>query len=95
MVATPARTLVWRADFGCGSLDVSVDATAAGESIDTIERSLIERFGSVRVLRCPERLRSSLTMFGRAPQGLPLMRALKAQFDPNGVLNVGTNVGGI
>jgi FAD/FMN-containing dehydrogenase len=95
MVATPARTLVWRADVGCGCLDVSVDATAPGEPIETLERSLIERFGSVRVLHCPERLRSSLAIFGRPPQGLPLMRALKAQFDPNGVLNVGTNVGGI
>jgi glycolate oxidase FAD binding subunit len=86
---------VWRADAGCGSIDVSVESSASVEPLAALENALIERFGAVRALRCPEQMRSSLKIFGRPPQGLSLMRALKAQFDPNGVLNVGTNVGGI
>lgn len=86
---------VWRVDIGCGHVDVSVVASAGGETLASLEDELIDRFGSVRVLRCPDSMRSSLKIFGRLPQGLLLMRALKAQFDPNGVLNVGTNVGGI
>ena len=86
----------WRAGIGRGAIDVSVDtAHGAAEPLAAFERELIERFGSVRVTRCPDALRSTLAIFGRPVQGLALMRALKAQFDPNGVLNAGTNIGGI
>jgi glycolate oxidase FAD binding subunit len=85
----------WRADVACGVVDVSVEAGDAAEPLAGFERLLIEAFGSVRVTRCPEQVRSSLAIFGREPRGLDLMRALKSQFDPKGVLNVGCNVGDI
>jgi FAD/FMN-containing dehydrogenase len=44
-------------------------------------------------VRCPARLRSRLSVFGRDPQGLALMRALKQQFDPEHRLQRGRNVG--
>jgi len=87
--------LRWRAGIGRGAIDVSVDTAQTRHRLAAFERALIERFGTVRVVRCPDRLRGDLAIFGRPVQGLALMRSLKAQFDPNGVLNVGTNVGGI
>jgi hypothetical protein len=38
---------------------------------------------------------SSYDAFGPEPEGLPLMRALKARFDPDRVLAPGRYVGGI
>jgi glycolate dehydrogenase FAD-binding subunit len=85
----------WSADAGCGAVDLHVDAGDRSDALVKLERALIGAHLSVRVMRCPPRLRAGLAVFGRAPQGLALMRALKMQFDPNGVLNVGRNVGRI
>jgi glycolate oxidase FAD binding subunit len=84
---------VWSADAGCGLLDMSVDAADRPEDLVRLERSLLDGFDAVRVARCPARLRSRLSVFGRDPQGLALMRALKQQFDPEHRLQRGRNVG--
>ena len=47
------------------------------------------------VLGCAPALKAGLAVWGAAPEGLPLMRALKARFDPRGTLNPGRYVGGI
>ena len=85
----------WHADAGCGIVDVSVNAAGNENRLADLERALIAAFGSVRVTRCAEHALRSLAIFGRPPDGLALMQALKSQFDPNGVLNAGANVGGI
>jgi glycolate oxidase FAD binding subunit len=85
----------WSADAGCGTVDLHVDAGDRSDALVKLERALIGANLSVRVVRCPARLRADLAVFGRGPQGIALMRALKMQFDPNGVLNVGRNVGRI
>jgi FAD/FMN-containing dehydrogenase len=85
----------WRADAGRGLVELSVGVDGSFEPLVRRERTLAERFDSVRVARCPQAAERHLMFFGRRPRGLSLMRALKDQFDPNGVLNVGANVGGI
>jgi glycolate dehydrogenase FAD-binding subunit len=87
---------VWRADAGRGLVELSVGVDEGSiDPLVRLERTLAERFDSVRVARCPQAAERHLMFFGRRPRGLALMRALKDQFDPNGVLNVGANVGGI
>jgi glycolate oxidase FAD binding subunit len=50
--------------------------------------------GSLIVLRRPAGI-GPLDAWGNAGDALPLMRAVKQQFDPNGTLNPGRFVGGI
>ena len=45
--------------------------------------------------RAPPDLRPQLDIWGDAPATLPLMRSLKAQWDPRHVLNRGRYIGGI
>ena len=42
---------------------------------------------------CPPDAKQAMDVFGRAPQSLPLMRALKERLDPNAVLSPGRSVG--
>jgi glycolate oxidase FAD binding subunit len=51
--------------------------------------------GSLVVLRSPPELKSRIDAWGDAGDALPLMRRVKEQFDPTGVLNPGRFVGGI
>jgi glycolate oxidase FAD binding subunit len=44
---------------------------------------------------CPPELKQTLDVFGEPPPSLALMRALKAQLDPNRVLSPGRFVGRI
>jgi glycolate oxidase FAD binding subunit len=55
-------------------------------------RAVIERTGGSLVIM---RDAGELDAWGTAGDTLPLMRALKQQFDPRGVLNPGRFVGGI
>lgn len=77
---------VWSADAGCGTAELSVDAGDRADDLVTLERDLTEMM-TLRVTRCPLALRSSLILHGRPPAGAPLMRLLKSQFDPTGVLS--------
>jgi glycolate oxidase FAD binding subunit len=77
--------------------DAVVQATGIGwarlETGATLElRASIERRGGSLVI---VRDAQGLDAWGSAGDALPLMRALKQQFDPRGVLNPGRFVGGI
>lgn len=59
-------------------------------------RALAARFGGTCVIeRCPPGLKREIDVFGDAPPSLALMRAIKAEFDPNRVLSPGRFVGKI
>jgi glycolate oxidase FAD binding subunit len=59
-------------------------------------RGRLERNGgSLAVLRCPDEWRSRMDAWGDAGSALALMRRVKRQFDPAGILNPGRFVGGI
>jgi len=89
-----AKTAAW---IGSGSWSAVVQATgigwlrrAAGGMREL--RAAIERNGGSLVIM---RDAGGLDAWGTAGDTLPLMRALKQQFDPRGVLNPGRFVGGI
>jgi glycolate oxidase FAD binding subunit len=65
---------------------------------DTVRRAVAEatgRGGSGVVERAPLELKRQLDVWGPIRGDFPLMQALKAQFDPQAILNPGRFVGGI
>ena len=51
--------------------------------------------GSVVVQKCPTALKSRVDVWGGEPSGINVMRRLKAQYDPNNIMNPGRFVGHI
>jgi glycolate dehydrogenase FAD-binding subunit len=60
-----------------------------------LRKQLETRGGSLVVLRCPLDIKSKIDIWGSSGDALPLMKSIKAQFDPTGVLNRGRFIGGI
>lgn len=56
---------------------------------------LESRGGSLVLLRSPLNLKKEFDVWGSAGDALPLMKNVKAQFDPTGTLNPGRFIGGI
>lgn len=57
-------------------------------------RALAARFGGTCIIeRCPPDLKRGIDVFGDVPPSLALMRAVKAEFDPNRVLSSGRFAG--
>jgi glycolate oxidase FAD binding subunit len=66
---------------------------ATAEAIAQV-RAFAARFGGTCIIeRCPPDLKRGIDVFGDAPPSLALMRAVKAEFDPNRVLSPGRFVG--
>jgi glycolate dehydrogenase FAD-binding subunit len=59
------------------------------DAIQALRNSLESRGGSLSILSCPAEVKSKLDVWGSAGDVLPLMRSIKAQFDPRGILNPG------
>lgn len=78
----------WRAgpDTGAGAI-----SAALGE----LRRDLKRELGYAVVEYAPEELRAQLDLWGEPPATIQLMRGLKAQWDPRGILNPGRYVGGL
>jgi glycolate oxidase FAD binding subunit len=75
-----------------------VDATECGQIADfiaSLRSFLAPTGGSAVVLKAPLELRQKLDVWGNAGSALPLMKRIKEQFDPRGILNRGRFVGGI
>jgi len=60
-----------------------------------LRHNLEQSGGSLIILRCPAEVKSQIDVWGSAGDALPLMRNVKAQFDPTGTLNLGRFIGGI
>ena len=63
--------------------------------VRAVRQELAALGGSLVVLRCPPWVKRRVDLWGDAGDALPLMRRVKQQFDPTGVLNPGRFVGGI
>jgi glycolate oxidase FAD binding subunit len=71
------------------------DAAALLAALDHLRASVGRQGGTVVVLHCPPALRGQVDVWGPPGDALPLMRRVKAEFDPHSILNPGRFVGGI
>ena len=71
------------------------DTGALLNVLQDLRKNLESRGGSLVILRCPLEIKSKMDVWGSAGDALALMRSIKAQFDPTGVLNPGRFIGGI
>ncbi|MEO8458432.1 MAG: FAD-binding oxidoreductase [Chloroflexota bacterium] len=100
----PTRLPVLLGDFPSDTIIEAHPATGichiafAAGSVEAIAeiRSIARKHGATCVIEmCPPDLKRDIDVFGDAPSSLPLMRAIKAEFDPNGVLSPGRMLGKI
>jgi glycolate oxidase FAD binding subunit len=85
-------------DVCTGDIIARVSTPVSGqlaERIGSFDAVLHASLPRVSVLTAPEALRGDLAMWGAPPPALELMRAIKAQFDPNATLAPGRFVGRI
>jgi glycolate oxidase FAD binding subunit len=93
-IGSPWRLVIQA--FGVGLLRLDAPDPAAGrDMIDTLRTVLHGWGGSLIVLHCPPEWKAQMDVWGADGDALPLMRRVKAQFDPNAILNPGRFVGGI
>jgi glycolate oxidase FAD binding subunit len=71
------------------------DVAVLLHAVEDLRKKLESRGGSLVILRCPLEIKSQTDVWGSAGDALALMRSIKAQFDPTGVLNPGRFVGGL
>jgi glycolate oxidase FAD binding subunit len=71
------------------------DTGALLNALQDFRKKLETRGGSLVILRCPLEIKSKMDVWGSAGDALPLMRSIKAQFDPTAALNPGRFIGGI
>jgi glycolate oxidase FAD binding subunit len=105
LAATVAEThaaLDGAAVAGCAALGALrarvevADAGTFGRGLDRLRAVVADVDGGVMVERGPRTLRAAVDPWGPVPApALEVMRALKREFDPTGVLNPGRFVGGL
>ena len=73
-------------DSGAGGLVEIVNAVRAGA----------DRIGAAVIVQsCPAEVKREFDVWGAEPRGMGVMRRLKAQYDPNGIMNPGRLAGGM
>jgi glycolate oxidase FAD binding subunit len=83
------------AHAGSGVVFVALPEQIGADVVQRIVEEATRRGGSGVVERAPVELKRHLDVWGPTRGDFPLMQALKAQFDPQGVLNPGRFLGGI
>ena len=98
-VAAPPPSLAWSLVAqapGVGHLRLEAQT---GDSLVValarLRAGVERRGGTLALLRCPLDVKARLDVWGSPGDSLPLMRCVKAQLDPAGLLNPGRFVGGI
>jgi len=91
--------LSWRAiaqAVGVGLLRLEGSSSSALlTALQDLRQDLERSGGSLSILRCPPEVKSKTDVWGSGGDALPLMRNIKAQFDPTATLNPGRFIGGI
>ncbi|MDQ2809235.1 MAG: FAD-binding oxidoreductase [Chloroflexota bacterium] len=64
-------------------------------AVTALRAAIAATDGSLVVLDCPTVIRPQIDVWGPPGAALPLMRRIKAQFDPTGTLNPGRFIGGL
>jgi glycolate oxidase FAD binding subunit len=73
----------------------TIDAPMVVRAVAVLRAALAAEDGYAVIEDAPDYLRPHLDLWGAPPPTLPLMRALKAQWDPQGILNPGRYIGGL
>jgi glycolate oxidase FAD binding subunit len=84
-----------RAGLGVFLLRIFGDVELQKRAIDGLRSSLPPGKGSAVIVKGSRELRASIDVWGPIGDSLPLMKAVKQQFDPVGVLSPGRGPGGI
>jgi glycolate oxidase FAD binding subunit len=86
---------VGRAGAGVFQLCIRGDVQTQKRVIDGLRDALPLGKGSAVVMKSPPELRTHIDVWGSIGDGLPLMKSVKQQFDPVGVLSPGRGPGGL
>ncbi len=93
------KQMTWRLvaqAVGLGLLRIEgLHTDILAEVLRALRTSLESRGGSLSILSCPQVVKTKMDVWGSAGDALPLMRSIKAQFDPKCVLNPGRFIAGI
>jgi len=73
----------------------ATDCAQIADFISSVRNLLAPSGGTLVVLKAPPALRTRVDVWGTAGTALPLMKRIKEQFDPRGILNRGRFLGGI
>jgi len=80
----------WSVSPGLGSVTIRFDpASASLASLGPLQQALSTATDSVCILTVPAMLKRDIDVWGNAPETVSVMRALKAEFDPQRILNPG------
>ena len=81
--------MAWRSHSDADYLE------SAKAAIQQTRAAALKLGGSAIIERCPVDLKSELDVWGEAGDSIEIMRRLKEQYDPKGILNPGRFIGGI
>jgi glycolate oxidase FAD binding subunit len=95
LAGTDGYTAAGRAGLGVFLARIFGDVESQKRAIDGLRSSLQVGRGSAVVISSSPELRATVDVWGSIGDGLPLMKAVKQQFDPVGVLSPGRGPGGI
>ena len=95
LAGSPNYRAAGRAGLGVFVLELSGDVANQKKVVTGLRDSLAPGRGSAVVMRASAELRTELDVWGPIGDGLPVMRAVKQQFDPDRILNRGRGPGGL
>jgi glycolate oxidase FAD binding subunit len=79
---------------GLGSVLIGLPASSlTAKSLAGLQSGLLKTCAHVTILSARPDLKEGIDVWGRQPETLSVMRALKAEFDPNRIINPGRLVG--
>ena len=81
--------MMWWGDFS------GEDPVQVAERIQKIQSTAVSLGGDAIVETCPQAAKELIDVWGPAPSGMGIMRRIKRQFDPKGLLNPGRFIGGL
>jgi glycolate oxidase FAD binding subunit len=84
-----------RAGLAVFLVRIAGDTSAQARAIEALRSTLTVGRGSAVIVRGSPELRAQTDVWGPIGDGLSLMRAVKRQFDPAGILNPGRGPGGL